>query len=180
MLALAQIAVADGKSDEVDALLAKSLQLDPERAVVHAFCARLAAGAGRLRDALAAYNVAILLFPESPDALYERGLVHRDLGNEEAAIADLTESLRIGPQHGLALVARGSIYAKKGEHSLALADLDAAIAVDSSAAIAHLQRGVVLAHLGRKEEARQSIEASIGSDPESRRRAEAAIQRFGL
>ena len=180
LLALAQIAVADGKLDEVDALLAKSLQLDPERAVVHAFRARLAAGAGRLRDALASYNVAILLFPESPDALYERGLVHRDLGNEEEAIADLTESLRIGPQHGLALVARGGIYAKKGEHSLALADLDAAIAVDSSAAIAHLQRGVALAHLGHKEEARRSIEASITPDPESRRRAEAAIQRFGL
>jgi tetratricopeptide (TPR) repeat protein len=129
---------------------------------------------------LASYNVAILLFPESPDALYERGLVHGDLGDQEQAIADLTESLRIRPQHGPALVGRGGMYAQRGEHGLALADLDAAIAVDSSDAIAHLQRGVALAHLSRKVEARRSIEASITSDPELRRRAEAAIQRLGL
>ena len=180
LLALAQVAAADGKWGEVDALLARSLQLDPERAEVHAFRARLAAGAGRRRDALAAYHVAILLFPESPDALCERGLLHRDLGNEEQAIADLTESLRIRPQHGLALVGRGGIYAKKGEYSLALADLDAAIAVDSHDALAHFQRGLALAHLGRKVEAKRSMEASITADPESRRRAAAAIQRFGL
>jgi tetratricopeptide (TPR) repeat protein len=180
LLALAQIAAAEGKWGEVDALLAKSLQLDPERAEVHAFRARLAAGAGRRRDALAAYHVAILLFPESPDALCERGLLHRDLGDEEEAIADLTESLRIRPQHGPALVGRGGLYAQRGENGLALADFDAAIAADSGDALAHLQRGVALAHLGRKVEARRSMEASITADPESRRRAEAAIQRFGL
>ena len=52
--------------------------------------------------------------------------------------------------------------------------------VEHEHAIAHLQRGVALAHLGRKVEARRSVEASITADPESRRRAEAAIQRFGL
>jgi tetratricopeptide (TPR) repeat protein len=106
--------------------------------------------------------------------------LHRDLGHEEEAIADLTESLRIRPQHGPALVGRGGLYAQRGEHSLALTDLDAAIAADSSDALAHLQRGVALAHLRRNVEARRSIEASITADPESRPRAEAAIQRFGL
>jgi tetratricopeptide (TPR) repeat protein len=106
--------------------------------------------------------------------------LHRDLGDEEEAIADLTESLRIRPQHGPALVGRGCLYAQRGEHGLALADFDAAIAADSGDALAHLQRGVALAHLGRQVEARRSIEASVTSDPESRQRAEAAIQRFGL
>ena len=180
LLALAQVAAADGKWGEVDALVARSLQLDPERAVAHALRASLAAGAGRRREAMSSYNSAIRLVPESPDALCARGLLHRDLGHEEEAIADLTESLRIRPQHGPALVGRGGLYAQRGEHSLALTDLDAAIAADSSDAIAHLQRGVSLAHLGRKVEARRSVEASITADPESRRRAEAAIQRFGL
>jgi tetratricopeptide (TPR) repeat protein len=180
LLALAQVAAADGKWGEVDALVARSLQLDPERAVAHALRASLAAGAGRRQEAMSSYNSAIRLVPESPDALCARGLLHRDLGHEEEAIADLTESLRIRPQHGPALVGRGGLYAQRGEHSLALADLDAANAADSSDALAHLQRGVALAHLRRNVEARRSIEASITADPESRPRAEAAIQRFGL
>jgi tetratricopeptide (TPR) repeat protein len=180
LLALAQVAAADGKWGEVDALVARSLQLDPERAVAHALRASLAAGAGRRREAISSYNSAIRLVPESPDALCARGLLHRDLGDEEEAIADLTESLRIRPQHGPALVGRGCLYAQRGEHGLALADFDAAIAADSGDALAHLQRGVALAHLGRQVEARRSIEASVTSDPESRQRAEAAIQRFGL
>jgi len=180
LLALAQVAAADGKWGEVDALLTRSLQLDPERAVAHALRASLAAGAGRRREAIASYNSAIRLVPESPDALCARGLLQRDLGHEEEAIADLTESMRIRPQHGPALVGRGALYAQRGEHGLALADLDAAIAVDSRDALAHLQRGVALAQLGRKVEARRSIEASITADPDSQRRAEAAIQRFGL
>jgi tetratricopeptide (TPR) repeat protein len=52
LLALAQVAAADGKWGEVDALLARSLQLDPERAVAHALRASLAAGAGRRREAI--------------------------------------------------------------------------------------------------------------------------------
>jgi len=163
LLALAQIAIVDGKSDEVDALVEKSLQLDPERASLHAFRAKVAVSAGRLREALASYDDAIRLFPESPDALCERGLLHRDLGNEEEAIADLTESLRIDSQQGVASMGRGAIDARGGQD-----------------AQTRFNRGVALALLGRKEEGRRSIEASIGSDPESQRRAEAAIERLGL
>jgi lipoprotein NlpI len=61
-----------------------------------------------------------------------------------------------------------------------LADCDRVLSIAPEHDFALLNRGVALAHLGRKVEARRSIDASVTSDPESRRRAETAIQRFGL
>ncbi|MCK1523875.1 MULTISPECIES: tetratricopeptide repeat protein [unclassified Bradyrhizobium] len=81
----------------------------------------------------------------------ERGYAYQAKGDNDRAIADYTESLRLDANNSFALTARGNAYFAKGNFDRAIADYDRVIALDpdyahdysaySSRAIAYLSRG---------------------------------------
>ncbi len=54
---------------------------------------------GRLGDALADADRAVLLHPEFPDARYNRGVIRAASGDDAGAAADVAEALRMAPQN---------------------------------------------------------------------------------
>jgi tetratricopeptide (TPR) repeat protein len=83
----------------------------------------------------------------------ERGYAYQAKGDNDRAIADYTESLRLDANNSFALIARGDAYFAKGNFDRAIADYDGVIAVDpeyahdyhaySNRAIAYLSKGDV-------------------------------------
>jgi len=81
----------------------------------------------------------------------ERGYAYRAKGDNDRAIADYTDSIRLNANNSFALTARGDAYFAKSNFDLAIADYDRVIALDpeyahdysaySSRAIAHLYKG---------------------------------------
>jgi tetratricopeptide (TPR) repeat protein len=56
--------------------------------------------------------------------------VHK--GNNDEAIKDCTEAIRLNPRYALAYLVRGRAYDNKGVHDAALWDRSRAIALDPS------------------------------------------------
>jgi tetratricopeptide (TPR) repeat protein len=81
----------------------------------------------------------------------ERGYAYQAKGDNDRAIADYAESIRLDPDNSFALTARGNAYFAKGDFDRAIADYDRVIALDPeyahdysayrSRAIAHLSKG---------------------------------------
>ncbi len=61
----------------------------------------------------------LLLYAE---AYYNRGIVHLNLGNEQAAIEDYTQAIRLDPNHADAYNSRANIYRQLGNKEEAIAD----------------------------------------------------------
>jgi len=118
--------------------------------------------------------------PDDPRVWLNRGVCRLQLGKPGESLADFAKVLELSPGDSEALGNRACALVDLGRPSEALADCDRVLSIAPEHDFALFNRGVALAHLGRKVEARRSIDASVTSDPESRRRAEAAIQRFGL
>jgi len=135
---------------------------------------------GQREKALPDLDKACELRPDDPSVWLNRAVCRLQLGKTDDSLADFNKSLDLSPRNTEALGNRACAYVDLGRPTEALADCDRVLEIEPGHDLALFNRGVALAHLGRKVEARRSIEASITTDPESRRRAEAAMQRFGL
>jgi len=85
-------------------------------------------------------------------AYYNRAIKYRARGDNDRAIADYTEAIRLNPNYVNAYHNRGVAYHVKGDSDLAIADFSEAIRINPSFAPAYSCRGTVYA--GRKEYAR--------------------------
>ena len=70
-----------------------------------------------------------------------RGIAHLQKRNADAAISDLTESIRLNPQTSTAYAARGSAFLAKGDADRALRDLDEALKRGNQSAQLYMDRG---------------------------------------
>ena len=86
----------------------------------------------RLSDALADYDRALQLDPNS-DVLYnERGFFHLQIGEFDAALRDYNSALVIRPTFAYPLYGRGVVYIRQGNLARGQDDLAAARRLDSS------------------------------------------------
>ena len=85
-------------------------------------------------------------------AYYNRAIRYRARGDNDRAIADYTEAIRLNPNYVNAYHNRGVAYHVKGDSDRAIADFSEAIRLNPSFAPAYSCRGTVYA--GRKEYAR--------------------------
>src|SRR6185503_12769589 len=60
-------------------------------------------------------------------AYYNRGLAYYDKGDDDRAIADYNEAIRLDPKYAQALFNRGNAYYQKGDDDRAIADYNEAI-----------------------------------------------------
>jgi tetratricopeptide (TPR) repeat protein len=81
--------------------------------------------------------------PKSAHAFRNRGVVYAFKGDNEKAIADLDEAIRLDPKSALTYRNRGDAYLNKGEYERAIADYSEAIRLDPGNAFAFCNRGGV-------------------------------------
>jgi tetratricopeptide (TPR) repeat protein len=82
---------------------------------------------GEIDRAIADYDEAIRLDPNSGAIFNERGIAYKARGDFDRAIADLTEGIRLAPGNADIYYNRGNTRIEKGELAEAIADYDNAI-----------------------------------------------------
>ena len=92
-------------------------------------------------QALADYNAALVIEPESARAFRGRGETYRYLEQFDAALADFGRALALDPGNSWAFSRRGETYRYMGRGDEALADFDRALALDPEFAWAVASRG---------------------------------------
>ena len=105
----------------------------------------------RLHPNVAAYNL--------------RGSAYYDKGEDDIAIADFNDALRIGPPSGIIFHNRGNAWRSKGEYAKAIADYDQSIKLGPPSAFSWQNRGISKRALGDLDGALADINEAIRLDP---------------
>lgn len=121
--------------------------------------------AGRLHEAVAAYEAALALRPASGEAQFNRANALQALGRHAEAAAAYERLLAQAPDDAEALNNRGISLAALGRPAQALDSYAQALAVRPGYVEALHNRGNALAALGRPEEALAGIDAALAARP---------------
>jgi tetratricopeptide (TPR) repeat protein len=105
----------------------------------------------RLHPSVATYNL--------------RGSAYYDKGEDDIAIADFNDALRIGPPSGIIFHNRGNAWRSKGEYARAIADYDQSIKLGPPSAFSWQNRGISKRALGDLDGALADINEAIRLDP---------------
>jgi tetratricopeptide (TPR) repeat protein len=114
--------------------------------------------------------------PSTRVAAYNgRGAMYGSQHQNDEAIADFTQALKLDPNSVTAYVKRGGVYEAKGEHDHAIDDLSAAIRLDAKNVQAHELRGDAYVSQHKYDQAiadyTRVLEVSPGSGSVLRKRA---------
>src|SRR5689334_18283674 len=119
---------------------------------------------GNYNQVIADASEAIRLHPSV--ALYNlRGSAYYDKGEDDIAIADFNDGLRIGPPSGIIFHNRGNAWRSKGEYAKAIADYDQSIKLGPPSAFSWQNRGISKRALGDLDGALADINEAIRLDP---------------
>jgi tetratricopeptide (TPR) repeat protein len=102
----------------------------------------------------------------SAEAYAERGAVERDQHDYQAAIKDLTESIRLNESNPLAYSRRGYVYLQTGQFREALTDLDRAIELEPND-VDYLNRAIAYSAAGKLNEAVDELNSLLERDPQN-------------
>jgi tetratricopeptide (TPR) repeat protein len=102
----------------------------------------------RYREAMDDLNKVLEDEPGNALTLYNRGLIHAQLGAYEEALDDMDRVLNINPENVLAYFNRASIFIEMGQYRNALEDYDKAIELYPDFAKAYMNRSYVKNLLG--------------------------------
>ena len=124
--------------------------LDPEAAI--ADCSRsIKSGKPKGRDLAAYYN--------------NRAVAYRARGDNDRAIADLNEAIRLDPKLAMAFNNRGNAYNAKGDNDRAIADFNETIRLDPKLARAFQNRGSTYHDKGDNDRAIVDYNEAIRLEP---------------
>ena len=118
------------------------------------------------QPALFAYDEAIRLRPDYPEAYNNRGNAKQDLGRHGVAIADFDEAIRLRPDLPEAYNNRGAAKRALGRHGDATADYDEAIRLRPDYPEAYNNRGNAKQDLGRHGDAIADYDEAIRLRPD--------------
>lgn len=131
----------------------------------------------RLAEALQEFDEALLLLPDDPIFLNNRGAVLDHMGNHKKALADFDEVLAKQPNDAVALHNRGVALAQLGRYEDAIVAYEQALAVQPNDPGTLANRGLALAHLGRLDEALETLDMALEIGP---REAETEASRAAI
>ena len=120
-----------------------------------------------LDKAIADYEEALKLNPQSAVAFYARGTVYRDKGANELALADLDRAVAIKPDLPDLFATRGNVLAAMGEHERAIADFTEALRVKPGDANALSSRGYSYYKNGEIDLAMLDYDAALAIRPDA-------------
>ena len=96
------------------------------------------------------------------DRTYDKlGLVYVEIGDEENAIEQFNEAIKINPRYAKAHNDLGTVYGRIGEFDLALEEFNTAIKIDKDYADAYYNLGILLEFLDEEDEARKNFENAL-------------------
>lgn len=139
---------------------------------------------GRLTEALASYDEALAVRPQSLDTLRNRANVLGALKRFDEAVADYDRALALRPDFAEAHIDRANVLMQMKRFEEALASYDKALAIRPDDAIGLSNRGSALHALRRSDEAVMSYDKALAINPDfvealiNRGTALAAQQRF--
>ncbi len=121
---------------------------------------------GKKNIALASYDRALQVRPNSAEALSNRGTALKELKRFEEALASYDRALTLRPDFAEALFNRGNILHELERFDEALASYDRALEVRPNHAEAHTNRGLTLHELKRFDEALASYDRGLQMRPD--------------
>nr|XP_025037743.1 tetratricopeptide repeat protein 6 isoform X1 [Pelodiscus sinensis]XP_025037744.1 tetratricopeptide repeat protein 6 isoform X1 [Pelodiscus sinensis]XP_025037745.1 tetratricopeptide repeat protein 6 isoform X2 [Pelodiscus sinensis] len=98
-----------------------------------------------LLQAYKAFSLAVKVYPNFPDAFYQRGLCRMQL-KQARCIQDFNRALAINPKHFQAYLSRAAYYGSKGRYSKAILNCNEAIKIHPDSVRAYLYRGTLKYH----------------------------------
>ena len=122
--------------------------------------------AGRLEEALAAYDKAIACDPAFAAAYFNRGNAQSDLRRHEAALESYEHAVALNPGSADAQIGCGNAFSELGRHESALGCYARAIALRPGYAEAHFNHAIALRELNRTEAALASFEQAMQLKPD--------------
>ncbi|MEW6077813.1 MAG: tetratricopeptide repeat protein [Thermodesulfobacteriota bacterium] len=118
-----------------------------------------------IHEAIACFDKAIALGPDSYRALFNKGIALGDLGREEEALECYRQAADIDPGVGAVWLNLGAACSKLGRLEEAVSAFDRALEINPGEGLAWFNKGKVLSDLGRKEEAVVSYERALKINP---------------
>jgi tetratricopeptide (TPR) repeat protein len=122
-------------------------------------------GAGRHAEAVRYYTAALALRPDNPGVLLNRAGALGDVGELEAALADLQRAITVSPLYAAAHNNLGNVFRRQKKLDEAVAAIRKAIELDPKDAIAYGNLGAALANQGKLDEAIAAHRKAIDLDP---------------
>ena len=160
-VALAQL----GRHADGAALLARSLELQPDRAGVLLNLAQALHTLGREEEALRACDRALALDQSLAGGYRTRAAVLTALGRRDQALANAGQAVRLAPQDAGAHADLGAALAAAGREREALECFERATSLDPNLAAAHHNLAVLLTRQGQHERALQSLDRALALQP---------------
>jgi tetratricopeptide (TPR) repeat protein len=121
---------------------------------------------GRYEEAIASYDKALAIKPDSPEAWYSRGNALGNLIRYEEAIASYDKALAIKDDIPEAWCNRGNVLLNLGRHEEAIASCDKALEIQPDFPEAWNNRGAALVNLDRDEEVIASCDKAVEIQPD--------------
>lgn len=116
---------------------------------------------GNYLEAIAGFTTLIDRNPNNATDYNNRGLVHFQCGQREAAIEDYNQAIRLNPRLAGAYNNRANYYAAQGLLIEAIADYDMAVDLDPTNIRAWLNQGITFRDLGLYSQAIENFENAL-------------------
>ncbi|MBI5888438.1 MAG: tetratricopeptide repeat protein [Deltaproteobacteria bacterium] len=125
------------------------------------------ARAGKIEEAVAAFDLAIEKDARVPELYYNRGLAYEGLENHKMAIDDFSKAIELNPNYVEAYFERGNAYFGITSLWQAVRDYTKALDIDPGLAKAYYTRGYAYLLLKDKEDGMADIKkaAKMGHEP---------------
>lgn len=153
---LAMNAAESGDYRSTIDLLSRALQLAPNDGMILHNRGMAYASLQRWHESLADFNRAIALDPQ-PTTYEQRGLVHYQMGNCQAARQDWEQTIRLNPRRTLALGNLGWLRIEERDFRKAIQYLTRVIDIESTYAKAYENRAKAYLEMGNPTQARADL-----------------------
>jgi tetratricopeptide (TPR) repeat protein len=154
-----------GKLAETEQICQRIIHCKPDLFAALHLLAVVQSRLGKKDTALASYDRALMLRPDSAEALSNRGNTLKELKRFEEALASYDRALMLRPDLAEALYNRGNTLRELKWFEEALAGYDRALKVRPDYAGVHNNRGLILHELKRFQEALASYDRALKVQP---------------
>lgn len=143
--------------------LDKALNMEPDKHSLLSLRANILYEAGRISDAIKAWDDVLAKYPDYAWGYYRRGWIKDNAKDIDGAIEDYTMSITLNPEYTYAYQSRAEIYIKQGKKALADADNKKIIELEPDSSSYEVSHYAYHA-LGNDAKAIEVVEAIIARD----------------